>query len=365
MTVDKKLLVVCLDGTSDAIGLSLPTNPAKVFQMLDLDDPLTQMAYYDPGVGTLPSSTARGRLGHWVSRMGQAAVGWGLKANVAQAYTWLMRNYRPGDDIFIFGFSRGAFTARALAGMLHRPGLLRSGSDNLVDYAVHEYARKKTMGDAHSERLSDFSDSLCWGTLTHPLNPDAPADWLPVDRRHSVPVTYLGVWDTVEAIGLGRFGSPEWPGVGELANVREGRHAVAIDERRPSFAPTLVDGSRRVQEAWFGGVHSDVGGTYTDCELATIALKWVFGPAVGLGLELKGGARIEPDLCTVKESFAGADAHKHGGLWRVLPSRRRVIPKHPLVHASVRVRLENDPDYLRRRGVVGARFTDDGWLGWP
>ena len=108
-----KNLVLCLDGTNDEIGVTRPTNPAKVFEMLDLDNPSAQVAYYDPGVGTLPSPTAVSALGRFASRCGELAFGWGIKAKLTQAYTWLMNTYRPGDRVYLFGFSRGAYTARA------------------------------------------------------------------------------------------------------------------------------------------------------------------------------------------------------------------------------------------------------------
>jgi uncharacterized protein (DUF2235 family) len=180
----KKKIVICLDGTNDQLGVSRPTNPAKVFQMLDLDDPSRQIAYYDPGVGTLPAATAIGKMGRWFSRASELAFGYGMKTNIIQAYTWLMNRYTPGDDIYVFGFSRGAYTARAFVSMLARPGLLRSGSDNLVEYAVKQYARKRRATDTD---VWDFADSLCWGTRGEPMNPDCP--YLPTTRDavHSIP----------------------------------------------------------------------------------------------------------------------------------------------------------------------------------
>src|ERR1700712_4936666 len=136
----RRRIVMCLDGTGDQIGVSRATNVAKVYQMLDLRQPDEQIAFYDPGVGTLPAPTARGKVGRSFSRMGELAFGVGLRANLTQAYAWLMQHYHPGDELYVFGFSRGAYTARALVGMLARPGLLRPGSDNLVDYAVALYA---------------------------------------------------------------------------------------------------------------------------------------------------------------------------------------------------------------------------------
>src|SRR5262249_18670176 len=132
VTVRKnRKIIICLDGTNDEIGNARPTNVGKVYEMLKMTEPSVQIAYYDPGIGTLPASTARGYVERKVSRIGELAFGWGLRSKLADAYRWLMQHYQFKDEIYIFGFSRGAYTARALVGMLNRPGLLRPGSENL------------------------------------------------------------------------------------------------------------------------------------------------------------------------------------------------------------------------------------------
>ncbi|MGZ4528898.1 MAG: T6SS phospholipase effector Tle1-like catalytic domain-containing protein, partial [Mycobacterium sp.] len=131
-----KRIVVCLDGTANQIGAGNLTNVAKFFEMLEKDDPASQLAYYDPGVGTLAPASAHLSLSRTMDLLFEKAFGMGLKDNVAQAYRYVMQHWRPGDALYIFGFSRGAYTARALAGMLLRPGLMRPGSENLLPYAV-------------------------------------------------------------------------------------------------------------------------------------------------------------------------------------------------------------------------------------
>lgn len=355
-------LVLCLDGTKNQIGTSRPTNPAKVFEMLDLDHQARQLAYYDPGVGTLPSSTARGKVEQELSVLGQLAFGFGMKANVSQAYTWLMQRYRPGDKVYVFGFSRGAYTARALVGMLARPGLLRSGSDNLVEYAVKEYASNR--GTANEQAARDFADALCWGTPRHPLNPDWPDTMPEQDRIHSVPVAYLGIWDTVEASGVAGIGEVHWPGTASLWNAARVRHAVSIDERRRPYHEFLVDRRAGVEEVWFAGVHSDVGGTFVDCELATIALKWVFD-GVCQELDLRDGqpTTAYARSCTVEEAFAGAAAHRSGWIWKLAGSRTRPIPDDAVLHDTVRLRRLADPGYLPalRDAQRAERWADRQW----
>ncbi|WP_234439638.1 MULTISPECIES: T6SS phospholipase effector Tle1-like catalytic domain-containing protein [Streptomyces] len=122
-----KNIVVCLDGTGNQLKARGNTNVVKLYEMLDLHDPTAQIAYYDPGVGTFSAAGAWTTPGRKISKLLGLAFGSGLKANLAEAYTYLMHHYEPGDRIFLFGFSRGAYTARALAGLLKSVGLLRRG----------------------------------------------------------------------------------------------------------------------------------------------------------------------------------------------------------------------------------------------
>lgn len=365
---EPKNIVVCLDGTNDELGSGRPTNPAKVFEMLDLDQPTRQIAYYDPGVGTLPAATARGKLGRFTSRIGQMAFGYGMKTNLMQAYGWLMANYQPLDRLYIFGFSRGAYTARALVGMLARPGLLRSGSDNLVEYAVKQYARKRSVAaeDALAAQSAEFADTLCWGTQSQRMNPDWPYCPDEQGRIHSIPIEYLGVWDTVEASGLAGIGEVKWPDTRSLWNVHRIRHAVSIDESRRPYRDFLVEKRKDVEEVWFAGVHCDVGGTFQNCELATIALKWVFDPVCGELLLRDGEPALEYNRwCTVQESFAAAEPHDNGKVWLLTgPPRKRKIPDDAQLHQSVRVRRQQRPDYLRDlpNADLPSRWADPGWL---
>jgi uncharacterized protein (DUF2235 family) len=353
-----------LDGTNDEIGSGRPTNVAKVFEMLDLDDPTRQIAYYDPGVGTLPAPDSHGQLGHEMSRLTELAFGVGLTANLAQAYGWLMQNFQLGDQVYIFGFSRGAFTARGLAGILGRPGLLRSGSQNLVDYAVKAY-------DAHHDEftgeaainIANFADALCWGTPDHPMTRAADSA-AGVADVHALPIAYCGLWDTVDASGFLGHGGVTWPYTRDLPNVRHIRHAVSIDERRRPYHEFLFNPRDGLDEAWFAGVHCDVGGTFDDCRLATIALKWVFdGACHQLLLRDRNVAQTYGRYCTVQESDATAPIHVMSPAWRAAGVRTRPIPDTALLHDSVRLRRHADPDYLPdlHNAEAADRYTDTDW----
>jgi uncharacterized protein (DUF2235 family) len=339
-----KRIVLCFDGTANQIGAGNLTNVAKLFEMLEKNDPASQLSYYDPGVGTLAPAAAGSGVLRTLSLLFEQAFGLGLKDNVAQAYRYVMQHWRPGDSIYIFGFSRGAYTARALAGMLLRPGLMRPGSENLLGYAVEKYAINRKFTQEEFDHWDEFARAFCWRTENEPLfstvhQNDPKQVW-----HYAVPVAYLGLWDTVKAAGFLRWGDLRWPYTRKLPNVARIRHAVSIDERRRPYREYLVEEHPRgLEERWFAGVHADVGGTFADCRLATIALKWVVDGIVG---ELAIDAAAYQDKCAVLEDFADAPIHNNSKLWYVLGRRRRPVIPDALVHPSVLVRRRDNPKYL-------------------
>ena len=357
-----KKIVICLDGTGNQMKAKGHTNVATLYEMLDLSDPAKQIGYYDPGVGTMSSAKARGFVDRWFSRMFGLAFGSGLKTNVAQAYTFLMQHWQPGDELYVFGFSRGAYTARALVGMLNRPGLLRPGSENLVPYAVAQYATNKQFSDDDKKNIREFSHAFCWGTETKPLSPPRAND--PYEMHwHSVPVNYVGVWDTVKAAGIFRLGNLEWPYTRQLFNAKRVRHAVSIDEKRRPYHEYLVDHREYgLDEAWFAGVHSDVGGTFEDDpHLAKIALKWMVD---GTYADIRWRDDAYSKQCTVNEDFAKGKKHRMGWFWIFVGVRHRPLPATAKLHASVRARRKFDPSYLKdlTDADTNERWVDPNWV---
>jgi len=256
-------LVVCFDGTNNQFG-SENTNVVRLVQSL-LRDPAKQWLYYDPGVGTMPEPGVFTKLGKRLSEVWGLAFGAGFTGKVEEAYTWLMDSFEPGDQVFLFGFSRGAYSARVLAGLLHALGLMPRGAHNMVPYAMKLYRAIRDQAAAPDQGASapatpDGSDywKLCdafrW-TFAKSL---APGD---DDRRF--PTHFLGVWDTVSSLGW-VWDPPRFPFTAHNPSVQIARHAMAIDERRAFYRQnrlgTLPD--QDVQERWFPGVHSDVGGGY-------------------------------------------------------------------------------------------------------
>lgn len=350
-----KNVVVCLDGTGNEIKARGATNVLKIVELLDLSDPARQVVYYDPGVGTFAAPGAWSGAARRLSRLGGLALGRGLRQNLGEAYAYLMNTWRPGDKLFVFGFSRGAYTARALCGMVYRVGLLRPGSENLVPYAVRVYARR-TGRDADLTRTEgwDRIDRFAAALAVRPAPVTRP-------RSLALPVDYLGVFDTVKATRVLR--DLQWPYTNQLPNVEVARHAVAIDERRRPYRECLIPapaaGPPRVTETWFAGVHSDVGGGFDDRpELGRVALRWMVDGAVAEGLLVRPqryARRYPPSAAD-----AWGDIHRMGWPWAFALRRRRPVPAGARVHASVRTRIAKYPDYAAQL-PPGVSWDDDSW----
>lgn len=360
-------LVVCLDGTGNKPKAGVGTNVELLYSLLDLSDPERQIAYYDPGVGTFAAAGAWTRLARFFSRILGLLFGIGLRENLGQAYTWVIDNYRPGDRIYIFGFSRGAFTARALAGMLYWVGAFRRGADNLVPYAVSAYAFRA------EPKPGNTPDPEKTAKKFKPLNHMSEVYAQPVDAQghRAVPIQYLGVWDTVRAGGILGW-DLRWPGTRKLANVQHGRHAISIDEKRRPYREYQVDqaliDNGTMEEAWFAGVHSDVGGTFdkegdTDEKLSTIALRWVAEDAVAHGLLVR--PRRYRNQTTLTDAHAAATLHVMPKIWAVLTYRRRPIPEGAQVHASVLARQSSAAGGYEVNLPVTYTPVAAGWVGPP
>ena len=325
-----KNIVVCLDGSGNQLRARGNTNVVRLYQLLDLTDPARQIAYYDPGVGTFSAQGAWTPWARWLSRTAGLAFGSGLRANLAEAYTYLMQTWQPDDRIYIFGFSRGAYTARALAGLLHAAGLLRPGSENLVPYAVGVYARSKDWTADDWAQLHKFADVFSQDN----------------GGRRSVPVEFLGLWDSVKAAGVLRW-NLKWLYTRQLPNVRAVRHAVSIDEKRRPYREYLVKPKPpqpALEEVWFAGVHSDVGGTFDDDpRLPAITLRWMVQGAGAAGLHF--GSEATNVVSAVNADHAQGRVHRMGWIWALLTYRRRPIPPGAHVHHSVRARIAAQPGY--------------------
>lgn len=309
-----KRLVICCDGTWNRPDIAHVTNIEKIARTIetdpvDGDPPAQQMVLYLSGVGT---------NGYLLDRLLGGAWGLGLFENICHAYRFLALNYDPGDEIFVFGFSRGAYTARSLVGMIGCVGLLTRESliSGHLPEAVRRYRRRRP--DRHC--FHGASDER----------------FREVNSHDDVRVRFLGVFDTVGALGVpGAIGrAHQFHDVRLSAQVEHARHAVAIDEHRIKFEPALWERSpldprdgddgqgQRVKQVWFEGAHSDVGGGYADTGLSDTALEWMVSEARDVGL-----AFDEELLSTYLDSGSTAIRHES------------VTPLYRLLNAVSRVRL--------------------------
>lgn len=262
-----KNIVICCDGTGNEFG-DHNSNVVKLYGTLIVDG-RQQVAYYHPGVGTMGAPSAHNRVSKAWSIVTGLAFGSGLLANVGDAYRYLMDVFEAGDRVFLFGFSRGAYTVRALAGVLHMFGLLRTGNDGLIPYIIRMFA-KRTREEAGMKHTFEVAE-----------------EFKATFGRHC-PLHFVGVWDTVSSVGW-IWDPLKLPYTAQNPDMLNGRHAISIDERRCYFrnnlwGPALPN--QNIKQVWFAGVHSDVGGSYAypQSGLSQISLEWVLCEAVSFGM---------------------------------------------------------------------------------
>ncbi len=257
MTAAKRI-IICCDGTWNEPDTD-PTNVTKLVRSIkpQAADGKHQVVFYDQGIGT----------GDAMDKFFGGAFGYGMEQNVLDGYRFLVHNYQLGDELYFLGFSRGAFTARALVGLVHSVGLIEKDGLDRLKTAYHYY---RTAPDKRPP--SQYEDNY---------KPD---------------IQMVGVFDTVGALGaptrlLGKLTRP-WVGfynthISPL--VKHAYHALALDERRGPFTPDLWTGSlnsdQYMEQCWFAGAHSDIGGGYEKCGLSDITLQWMISKARNLGLD--------------------------------------------------------------------------------
>lgn len=366
-----KNLVVCCDGTNNEFGEN-NTNVVRLLS-LALKQDEQQIVFYEPGLGTFPAAGAWTPLTQWITKMMGSAFGFGLSHNLAVCYDFLVENYTPGDRIYLFGFSRGAYTARALAALIHVCGLMRTRNRNLVPYVIKLFESEATK----AKKLNDKEEKRQGKKL--PLSLPVCGEFKRVFSE-APPIHFVGVWDTVSSVGT-IFDPFHLPHTRWNPSVQTVRHAISIDEKRKFFRTNLWSMSPQstdVKQVWFAGVHADVGGGYKekDSGLAKITLKWMLDEASAAKLliddkQLPTVFPISPD-----SPLAAPDptAPIHNELdklsWKILqwvprrywirdPStgnyiRRwnfsprempRFIPANSDIHPSVYVRIEKVPEY--------------------
>lgn len=342
-------LVLCFDGTGNQFGPQ-NTSIVRLTQALDRESG-RQRVYYDPGIGTLPEPGLATWIGQRLSDVMELAFAFGLTRKVVAAYTFLMETWRPGDKVFLFGFSRGAYTARVLAAMLHGCGLLPKGNHHLVPYVMRLFAAVRGR-ERHADQSAAKSRTNYWRLLDEFRWSFARQD-VSEDRSNRFPIWFLGAWDTVSSVGW-VWDPASYPYTAENPGIKAARHAISIDERRCFFRQNVMKAAegQDLQERWFPGVHSDVGGGYTEEEggLWRAPFAWIVSEARGNGL-LVTQARLDRVLTrhAVPAEPWAEPAHEslHGAWWLA-----ELFPKWRWSQRTRTRRLGT--------GLGRHRFIDDG-----
>jgi uncharacterized protein (DUF2235 family) len=370
-----KNIVICCDGTGNEVEQNL-SNVLKLYRVVTRS--AQQVVYYDPGVGTLGRTSAWNRLRQNAMGVFGLATGYGLDDNVTNAYRFLCRHYEEGDAVFLFGFSRGAYTVRVLAGFLRLVGLLRPEQINLADHAF----------TAFKQAATSSSFEVAWRFRR-------------VIGARDIPIRFLGIWDTVSSVIVPRADRLYVPSLQTLPYtatndaVEAVRHAAAIDERRrmfrlnrwtepQTFQPNrFASASARpqdIKQVWFAGVHADIGGGYPEEEsaIAKYPLGWMIREARAHGLKINTAMKNHLVLGRPRKgasrtySAPAADGPLHKSLtwgWRAIewiPKRvkwrtwkkrpalagwyvpwgePRAIPEGARIHSSVVERMKTVPGY--------------------
>lgn len=364
-----KNIVICCDGTANEFAAN-NTNVVKLYSTLVHDQP-DQRTYYHPGIGTMEPPGALTPLRRRLTRVLGLAFGAYLENDIRDAYAFLMQVYEPGDRVFLFGFSRGAYTVRAVASLLRMYGLLRRGNEATIPYAIRmmmaiQKARKSAADKARYRQLVDDYFDLAGrfkSTMALPC-----------------PLHFVGVWDTVSSVGW--IDNPlKLPFSADNGEIAIGRHAIALDERRAFFRTNLwrtadtpgLHGPVDMLQVWFPGVHCDVGGGYPESEsgLSKLTLEWMLDEAEPHGLlvdpalraAVLGGSSpyVRPNPQAIAhDSLQGAwkvaeylpkryfDIATKQESWRANRSRRRTVPAKSTIHWSV---YERGDSYVATLGL--------------
>jgi len=340
-----KRLVICCDGTWQRLYGDSLTNVALTARSVASRDAKgnLQIVYYSAGVGA-----SLDRVSLW-----QGMTGDDLDDNLLDAWLFINLNYEPGDQIYLFGFSRGAYTVRSLAGLLRKVGVLRREHVDKSRRALELYRHRELTADSEEAERFRMAHAIAWPRLARPFT--SP----PIDLS----IRYLGVWDTVGQLGIPRIlpvsigtnAQYEFHDTALSRCVEHARHAVAIDERRAAFTPTLwsnidafnTPGTRpRVAQQWFPGDHGGVGGSAAR-GLSNCALMWVLEGAelAGLTISREPGSVISGCLADIDPITPSVDG-KGFPIMRALTSRWRTgLNRYEDLHETARLRFAANASY--------------------
>ena len=404
-------IVICCDGTGNEISENI-SNVLKLYRCLRKTEKTSprQLVFYDPGVGTLERPDPWHKLRQDFNAILGLATGYGLDDNVLAAYSFLVHNYQAGDQIYLFGFSRGAYTVRVLAGLIHKVGLITPEQVNLAGSGLIAY--KQFSSDEAPKLRAKFKSAIEAAAAEDTLPQtafDNAAQFARITSTRWPTIRFVGVWDTVASVIVPRADRFYWPSLEELAftlvnpSVQTFRQAISMDERRCMFrckkwdAPQTYKHNRfndahaepqDILQVWFAGVHADIGGGYPekDSALSKYPLLWMIDEARKAGLTVnaqtvkhlawgiprKGSpfSYVAPDIrgelhdsmtlpWRLLEYFPKNAQYKEWPerqvvLGRYIPDAEpRLIPEDAVIHESVELRMRAglgyDPVNLPKR----------------
>jgi uncharacterized protein (DUF2235 family) len=404
-----KNIVICCDGTGNEISENI-SNVLKLYRVLRKTGKTEphQVVFYDPGVGTLARPDPWRKVWQDTITILGLATGYGLDDNVLAAYEFLVGNYEEGDAIYLFGFSRGAYTVRVLAGLIHKVGLVSPQQVNLAGAGLTAYKQfsSNTQPEAGLNPVPDLhqlADGRDESDETAPVaRDDQAAQFARILSTRWPTIRFLGVWDTVASVIVPRPDRFYLPSLQELAFTQENhsvkafRQAISIDERRRMFrlkpwdegqtfmknrfSPTNNSEPQDCQQVWFAGVHADIGGGYPEKEsgLSKFPLIWMIDEAKKCGLAVDtatvnrlawGGKRKGSPFSYVAPDILQDPHNSLTGGWRLLEwlpksdkykewkarksflghyipdAEPRLIPEDAFIHESVVKRMQAVPTY--------------------
>jgi len=331
----KRIAVFC-DGTWNTPdkakdGKYCQTNVVKMANALSpvSKDGTAQVLFYDTGIGS---------AGGILSRVFDGATGNGISAKILEAYRFIIQNYEPGDELFLFGFSRGAFTVRSLSGLIRNSGILKTSNISLVTRAYSIYHSRKPQFQPREVEATLFRKTFAVEETTR--------------------IKFIGVWDTVGALGNPLFLNGllsrrnQFHDTELSSRVDYAFHALAIDEKRKNFEATVWQQQahsvgQTLEQVWFPGVHSDVGGGYPETEnkLSDIALQWMITKAQQCNLTF-GPILLNPDpQGCMHESYSGfykLQPRLYRPIGKVIPGKGKT---NETIHPSVFERYKADKNY--------------------
>jgi len=319
-----KNIVIFSDGTGQKGGVGSNTNVYKLFNMVE-DRTDRQIVFYDPGLGT-----------DWRKITGMIN-GMGISRNILDCYRFLFENFNADDQIYLFGFSRGAATVRSLSGFIHLFGILPLSRPDLIEQAFDIYK------DTNTEDRIKKADAF-------------------IKKHHTMwcKIKFIGVWDTVAALGvpikgigelLDRFFPSKFHSFELSESIEYARHALSIDEERKSFHPVIWnpienDVNGKLKQVWFCGVHTDVGGGYAEDDLSNYSLQWMIQEAIDKNLLIYDKKGLESFMASIPDinGIMHNEQKQYPGklLKRMKRGWDKKVMGEPCIHESVLKRTKNN-----------------------